>query len=64
MKYLMCLDNNYDVILSDNKDIAISDLEGIIDSMVYLLKSYMIEDSEIIDTIKSDLDLEIKEVEE
>lgn len=63
MKYLMCLDNNYDIILSENKDIAISDLEGIIDSMVYLLKSYMIEDSEIIDTIKSDLDLEINEVE-
>lgn len=63
MKYLMCLDNNYDIELSDNKDIAISDLEGIIDSMVYLLKSYMIEDSEIIDTIKSDLDLEINEVE-
>lgn len=63
MKYLMCLDNNYDVILSDNKDIAISDLEGMLDSMVNLLKSYMIEDSEIIDTIKSDLGLEIKEVE-
>ena len=63
MKYLMCLDNNYDVILSDNKDIAISDLEGMLDSMINLLKSYMIEDSEIIDTIKSDLDLEINEVE-
>lgn len=63
MKYLMCLDKNYDVILSDNKDIAISDLEGMLDSMIYLLKSYMIEDSEIIDTIKSDLDLEINEVE-
>ena len=63
MKYLMCLDNNYEVELSDNKDIAISDLEGMLDSIVNLLKSYMIEDSEIIDTIKSDLDLEIKEVE-
>ena len=63
MKYLMCLDNNYDVILNDNKDIAISELEGMLDSMVYLLKSYMIEDSEIIDTIVSDLDLEINEVE-
>ena len=63
MKYLMCLDNNYNVILNDNKDIAISDLEGMLDSMINLLKSYMIEDSEIIDTIKSDLGLEIKEVE-
>ena len=63
MKYLMCLDKNYDVILSDNKDIAISELEGMLDSMVNLLKSYMIEDSEIIEEIQNDLGLEINEVE-
>ena len=63
MKYLMCLDKNFEIQLNENKDLAISDLQEMLDAMVYLLKSYNIDDEEIIDAITSEIDLEIEEVE-
>ncbi len=59
---LLCLDKNYNMFLSSKDTLKICDLEQTIDALLYLLKSYGIEDSEIIDTIKSDVDLEIEEV--
>ena len=58
-KMLLCLNNQYELLVNENDKLAVIELEDTIDSLLYLLKSYGIEDEEIIDTIKNETDLEI-----
>lgn len=60
---LLCLEKNYNMGLNKNDNIAMSELESVIDSLIYLLQSYMVDDEEIINTIKNDTGLVIEEVE-
>lgn len=53
MKYLLCLDKNYDIKISDYED-GRADLEQMLDNMIDLLRSYGIDDSEILDNILND----------
>lgn len=53
-KYLLCLENNYDVELGNNDTIAISTLEGIVDNLIYLLQCYGIDDKEILEQFKEE----------
>lgn len=62
MEYIMCLDNEYSVDLSNS--VAVCDLECMLDSLLDLLKSYRIEDEEILETLKNDTGLEINSMEE
>lgn len=59
--FLLCGDEgNYKIDLGTTNDtIALSVVEGMVDSLVDLLKSYSIGDEEILDTIKSDCGLDI-----
>ena len=64
-KYMLCLDKQYDVKWDVKYDRAIVEtLEKMLDNMAYLLKCYGVEDEEILDAIKDELDIEIEEVEE
>ena len=64
-KYMLCLDKQYDVKWDVKYDRAIVEtLEKMLDNMAYLLKCYGVEDEEILDATKDELDIEIEEVEE
>ncbi len=64
MEYIMIMENkNYKIELDKNKDIAISDLEQMLDNMINLCKMYNIEDDEILYEIVADTCLEVKESE-
>lgn len=60
---LLCLDKKYNLYLNSYELMQRIELMDVIDSLLYLLKSYGVEDEEIIDTIKSDADMEIEESE-
>jgi len=64
-KYLLCLDKQYNVKWNIHYDREIVEtLETMLDNMVNLLRNYGVEDEEILDAIKDELDIEIEEVEE
>lgn len=61
MEYIMIMENGeYKIELDKNKDIAISDLEQMLDNMINLCKMYNIEDDEILYEIVSDTGLEVE----
>ena len=61
MEYIMIMENGeYKIELDKNKDIAISDLEQMLDNMINLCKMYNIEDDEILYEIVSETGLEVE----
>lgn len=63
MNYIICLENGeYKVELDSVKDIAISDLEQMLDNMINLCKMYNIDDEEILYEIVSDTCLEVEKM--
>ena len=64
MEYLLCLDTQY-TIRFKNSEMAlnISDLMQMLDNMVDLIRSYGIEDEEILDNILADTYTEIEKEE-
>lgn len=61
MEYIMIMENGeYKIELDKNKEIAISDLEQMLDNMINLCKMYNIEDDEILSEIVSDTGLEVE----
>ena len=61
MEYIMIMENGeYKIELDKNKDLAISDLEQMLDNMINLCKMYNIEDDEILYEIVSETGLEVE----
>lgn len=61
MEYIMFLDSGeYKIELDSVKDIAISDLEQMLDNLIYLLQMYNINDEEILYEIVKDTCLEVE----
>lgn len=61
MEYIMIMENGeYKIELDKNKEIAISDLEQMLDNMINLCKMYNIEDDEILSEIVSETGLEVE----
>lgn len=61
MKYIMFLDDDeYEIELDSVKEIAISDLEQMLDNMINLCKMYNIENDEILNEIVADTCLEVQ----
>lgn len=61
MEYIMIMENGeYKIELDSVKDIAISDLEQMLDNMINLCKMYNIEDDEILYEIVADTGLEVE----
>ena len=61
MEYIICLDSGeYKIELDSVKDIAISDLEQMLDNLIYLLQMYNIDDEEILYEIVKDTCLEVE----
>ena len=61
MEYLIMLESGeYKIELDSVKDIAISDLEQMLDNMINLCKMYNIEDDEILYEIVSETGLEVE----
>ncbi len=63
MKYLLCLDKKYNVELGTKETFVLNNLETMLDNMINLLKSYGVEDAEILEEIKNDTFIEIEEAE-
>ena len=62
MEYLLCLDKMYKITLKNSEAaLNISDLMQMLDNMVDLIKSYGIDDNEILDSILNDTYAEIEE---
>lgn len=61
-KYLLCLEKNYDVELGKNNGVVIITLEGIIDNLVDLMRSYGIDEQEILEQFKEETDVVESEV--
>lgn len=63
VEYIMIMENGeYKIELDKNKDIAISDLEQMLDNMINLCKMYNIEDDEILSEIVSETVLEVEKM--
>lgn len=63
MEYLIMLESGeYKIELDSVKDIAISDLEQMLDNMINLCKMYNIDDDEILNEIVSDTCLEVEKM--
>lgn len=63
MEYLIMLENGeYKIELDSVKDIAISDLEQMLDNMINLCKMYNIDDDEILSEIVSETGLEVEKM--
>lgn len=61
MEYIMFLDSGeYKIELDSVKDIVISDLEQMLDNLIYLLQMYNIDDEEILYEIVKDTCLEVE----
>lgn len=61
MEYLLCLDKMYTIRLKNSEVVLnISDLMQMLDNMVDLIRSYGIDDSEILDSILNDTYAEIE----
>ena len=61
MKFLLCLDKKYEVSIGDAT--ALLNLETMLDNMINLLKSYGVEDSEILEELQEETLIKIEEVE-
>ena len=60
MNYLICMsDSNYEIELGKDKDMAICDLEQMLDNMSSLCMMYNIDEDEILSELVSDTCLEI-----
>ena len=55
--FLLCLDEKYNLFLGNNNDMILFNYETMIDNLVDLLKTYGIEDAEILEKIKDDTDI-------
>lgn len=62
--FLICLDEKYNLFLGNNNDMILFNYETMIDNLVDLLKTYGIEDEEILEKIKDDTDIIITKTEE
>lgn len=62
--FLICLDEKYNLFLGNNNDMIFFNYETMIDNLVDLLKTYGIEDQEILEKIKDDTDIVITKMEE
>ena len=62
--FLICLDKKYNLFLGNNNDMILFNYETMIDNLVDLLKTYGIEDEEILEKIKDDTDITITKMEE
>lgn len=62
--FLMCLDEKYNLFLGNNNDMILFNYETMIDNLVDLLKTYGIEDEEILEKIKDDTNIVITKIEE
>lgn len=63
MEYIMIMENGeYKIELDSVKDIAISDLEQMLDNMINLCKMYNIDDDEILSEIVSETGLEVEKM--
>ena len=62
--FLICLDEKYNLFLGNNNDMILFNYETMIDNLVDLLKTYGIEDEEILEKIKDDNDIIITKMEE
>lgn len=62
-RYLLCLDKNYDIELGQANIEVENNLETMLDNLIYLLQSYGVEDDEILQEIKNDTSINIKECE-
>lgn len=61
MEYLIMLESGeYKIELDSVKDIAISDLEQMLDNMINLCKMYNIDDDEILSEIVCETGLEVE----
>lgn len=61
MEYIMIMENGeYKIELDSVKDIAISDLEQMLDNLINLCKMYNIDDDEILSEIVSETGLEVE----
>ena len=63
-KYLLCLDKQYDIELGDATSEICFNYETMLDNLINLLKSYGVEDAEILEEIIEDATATIKEVKE
>lgn len=54
MRYLLCLDTQYSVDLGETKTEYLNNLMQMLDNTINLLKSYGVEDEEILEEIKED----------
>ena len=61
---MLCLDAKYNLFLGNNNDMILFNYETMIDNLVDLLKTYGIEDEEILEKIKDDTDIIITKMEE
>ena len=61
--FLICLDEKYNLFLGNNNDMILFNYETIIDNLVDLLKTYGIEDEEILEKIKDDTEIVITKTE-
>jgi len=60
MQYLICMNNgNYEIELGKDKDMAICDLEQMLDNIINLCLMYNIEEEEILSELTSETCLEI-----
>jgi len=63
MEYIMIMENGeYKIELDSVKDIAISDLEQMLDNLINLCKMYNIDDDEILSEIVSETGLEVEKM--
>ena len=55
MNYFVCMDSgNYDIKLGKDKDMAICDLEQMLDNMINLCLMYNIDEEEILSELTND----------
>jgi len=62
MYYLLCLNESYNIKVGEDTRETIDNLEMMLDNMVNLIRSYGLDDEEILDAIKDDTSIEIEEV--
>lgn len=61
MEYIIMLDSGeYKIELDSMKDMAIGDLQQMLDNMINLCKMYYIDDEEILNEIVADTCLEVE----
>lgn len=60
-EYLLCLDRQYNIELGENNNVVFSNLEQMLDNLIYLLQTYGVDDDEILYEIKQDTSINVKE---